>query len=127
VELLFKVPQGKPPVIAVVFESAKEACELNQDLVNDYADLLYTLQFRGSSSSEGITFVLGNERLKGLRNYRGVKYDQKKLENFLFVTRTAKQILFLHLLHDFDRYFTVTTLDKYKKFELKLERIIYLI
>lgn len=122
--LLLKVPKekDKPPVIAVVFTRVKEACEWNQDLINEYPNLPYYIKF-SSNSSKGINFELASEKLNGKRMYKDLKYDPIQLENFLFVTRNKNTFIFTHLLYDFDQYFVASTFDKYKKFELKVERI----
>ena len=123
-ELLLKVPKDKPPVIAVVFTRVKEACEWNEDLINEYPELPYFIRF-ANKSSKGISFELGSEKLKGKREYKDIKYDKVKLENFLFITRANTHFTFTHLLYDFDRYFPVSTFSKYKKFELKVERVYF--
>lgn len=123
-ELLLKVPKDKPPVIAVVFTRVKDACEMNEDLINDMPDLPYYVRFK-NLSSKGINFEIGSEKLKGYRLYKDIKYDKNKLDNFLFITRTNNQFIFTHLLYDFDRYFPVSTYSKYKKFELKIERVYF--
>lgn len=123
-ELLLKVPKDKPPVIAVVFTKVKEACEMNEDLINEFAELPFYIRFK-NLSSKGINFEIASEKLKGTRSYKDVKYDKTKLENFLFITRSAKYYTFTHLLYDFDRYFPISTYSKYKKFELKVERVYF--
>ena len=122
--LLLKVPKekDKPPVIAVVFARVKEACEWNQDLINEYSNLPYYIKF-SRNSSKGINFELASEKLPGKRLYKDLKYDPIQLENFLFVTRNKNAFVFTHLLYDFDQYFVAATYDKYRKFELKVERI----
>lgn len=121
-ELLLKIPKGKPPVIGVVFTRVKEACEMNQDLVNDFPDLPYYIRFK-NSSSRGINFELASEKLNGCRTYKDIKFDPIKLENFLFMTRDKSLFSFVHLLYDFDQYQVVATFDKYKRFELKVQRL----
>jgi len=123
-ELLLKVPKDKPPVIAVVFTRVKEACEWNEDLINEHSTLPFYIRFK-NLSSKGINFEIGSEKLSGIRAYKDIKYDKTKLENFLFITRTANSFTFTHLLYDFERYFPVSTFSKYKKFELKIERVYF--
>jgi hypothetical protein len=121
-ELLLRVPKDKPPVIGIVFRRIKEACILNQDLVNELPELPYYIRVR-DNSSKGISFEIMSDKLQGTRLYKDVKYDRDKFENFLFVTRQRNVFTFAHLLYDFDQYFSVSTLERNKKFELKIERI----
>ena len=68
-------------------------------------------------------FELKTDDLQAHREYTDVKYDPEKLDNFLYVTRSKTSFLFIHLLQDFDQYFTVNT-PNLKKFELKVNRLI---
>ncbi|WP_317897119.1 hypothetical protein [Aurantibacillus circumpalustris] len=124
-ELLLKIPKEKekPPVIAVVFTRVKEACEWNQDLINEHSTLPFFIKFNQYTSSKGLSFELGSEKLSGKRFYKDLKYDKVKLENFLYLTRSRNKFIFTHLLYDFEQYFVVSTLDKYKRFELTIERL----
>ena len=123
-ELLLKIPKDKekPPVIAVVFTRVKEACEWNQDLINEHSSLPFFIKFN-EYSSKGLNFEIGSEKLSGKRFYKDLKFDKVKLENFLYLTRSRNKFIFTHLLYDVDQYFVVSTFDKYKRFELIVERV----
>jgi hypothetical protein len=120
-ELVLKMPQGKPPFLGIVFDNVREACTLNQDLVNEYAGSVYTISIESPGSEVNIRLVCENPHY--IRVYRNVKCDPKKLENFMYLNRLSRGFNFSHLLRDFDREIVVKTLERYKLFVLKIQGV----
>jgi hypothetical protein len=123
-ELLLKVPRdkNKPPVIAVVFNRVKAACSVNADIVDNHSNKTFYINFK-KKGNYCVDFELKSDDLQAHREYRDVKFDPVKLDNFLYVTRSKTSFLFVHLLQDFDQYFTINT-PNLKKFELNVNRLI---
>jgi hypothetical protein len=120
-ELVLKMPQGKPPFLGVVFDNVREACSLNQDLVNEHASSVYTISIEHSGIHVNIRLVCEDPHY--IRVYKNVKCDPKKLENFMYLNRLAANFNFSHLLRDFDREIVVKTLGRYKLFVLKIQGV----
>ena len=124
-ELILRVPKDRPPVVGVIFKRVKHACEMNGDIVDKHSDKLFSLHF-SKNNNYTVNFRLGSEQLQAHREYREVKYDPVKFENFLYITRERKEFVFLHLLYDFDRFFVVHSAQSMKKFELKVNRLFFM-
>lgn len=120
-ELLLNITKGKPPFIGVVFTRVADACEKNEDLVNELADLPYQLQFHQPNGRQ-VKMKLLSDKLPAHREYK-IEVDPVKLENFLYMTRNAPVFNFAHVLRDFDQEMIVTTFSKNKKFVLKVQRV----
>jgi hypothetical protein len=123
-ELVLRVPKDKPPVIGILFRRAKYACEINADFIDAHGDKKFYIRFL-KKNNYAVDLQLCSDQLQAHREYRDVKVDPVKLENFLYVTRGRKEFVFAHLLHDFDQFFAVYTSTLQKRFELKLEKILF--
>lgn len=71
-EMMFKLTQGKPPFIGVVFDSIEQA-EINKDLL-DLKLCKFSIMVTGSNG-DNISFRLHSEEPSLLRNYDNIKCD----------------------------------------------------
>lgn len=121
-ELLLKLPKAKLPFIGIVFGSVREACRLNEHLINSPKDKVYTLTFM-QPNKDGVEIRIRSENGKDYVIYRRVKCDPVQLENFMFMTNRFQDFNFGHVLRDFDRDLVVKTNELGKPFLLKLQGI----
>ncbi len=121
-ELSLKMPKGKPPFIGIVFTSVREACSLNEELVNSPVDILYSLTFMHPTNND-VQVRIRSDNMKHFVIYKNVKCDPVQLENFIFINRMKQDFNFGHILRDFDRDTIVCTKEQYKPFVLKLQGV----
>lgn len=118
-ELTLKLPKGKPPFIGIVFTSIREACRLNEHLINEPKDKKYTLTFM-QPSKEGVEIRVRSDNGKDMVLYHRVKCNPTQLENFMFLTNRHQDFNFGHVLRDFEQDTIVKTCELGKPFILKL-------
>ncbi len=121
-ELALKLPKGKLPFIGIVFHSVREACRLNEHLINEPKDKIYTLTFL-QPNKDGVEIRVRSENGKDYVIYQRVKCNPVQLENFMFMTNRFQDFNFGHILRDFDRDIIVKTNELGKPFVLKLQGI----
>jgi hypothetical protein len=116
------MPKGKLPFIGIVFDNVREACTLNEDLINSPPTGHFTLTFLQPVKNK-VDLKIVSEGLKVNRSYKDVSCNATQLENFLYINRMSQDFNFSHILRDFDREFVVTTRASNKPFVLRLKGI----
>lgn len=120
-ELVFKLPKGKPPFIGIVFSSEFQAARTNQELVNDYkeCDFTATLEPVGERNLNMVIKCV-NPPLK-------IEYKNLEFKYDLFVRwrRIAEgaPVNFSHLNIKLNEHIVVKTTLQNKLFVLKLNRV----
>lgn len=121
-ELALKLPKGKPPFIGIVFTSVRDACRLNEHLINQPKDKKYTITFM-QPSKDGVEIRLRSDNGKDYVVYQRVKCNPTQLENFMFITNKNQDFNFGHILRDFDQDIVVKTNELGKAFVMKIQGV----
>lgn len=121
-ELLLKMTEGQLPFIGVIFDNVIDACEMNQNLINEkHADEYHIIVEQ--PSIEHVNFkIFGQPQTTGYWHYNKVKCDPKDLNNWLYLN-SGKHVNFGHILRAFEKDTLVRTKDKYEPFKLEIIRI----
>ncbi len=118
-ELILKIPKGKPPFIGVLFNFQVDACITNKswldglqgqsNLILDPAEKLYITMSKTPHFSDRYA----------------VNYNAIELLKFLHFTKDSKEFLFGHLLMKGDSYqiATVNVHNSIRKFLFKIDKI----
>ena len=119
-ELVLKLPKGKPPFIGILFQSATEAEKLNSDLVVDHRYLNYKIIFEIIADHLNIRLIC--EELVTVRFYNHVVYDPEKLKSWLYVLKTGKttSVNFSHLILKDNKHTLVKAYQQKIYFVLKV-------
>lgn len=124
-QLIFKLPEGKPPFIGIRFKETElsKALTLNQDFVNENKNH----SFNASINLGDILCLnlIREDPYKWVR-YEGLTYDLHKLKVFRNFTRDARVYNFGHVLDKFGKDELVKTLQEMKPFVLKLNDLKFL-
>jgi hypothetical protein len=116
-ELVFKLPEGKLPVIAVRFDSVYQAMRTNQDLVDVYKDSEFEASIF-SGSLLRLHLVCNNPH--DFRKYENLKCDPHQLKVFMHRTRRERAFNFCHVMKEFNRDKLVKTLQGQNNFVIRL-------
>ena len=119
-ELIFKLPKGKPPFIGILFENIFQASTLNQDFVNELQGSIFTIHMEPIAK---MNLRLICENPISIRHYSNLKYDKEKLH--AWQKRVSGQVNFGHLMKVYDTDTIVKTMTKQKNFVLKIERVYF--
>ncbi|MBA3663234.1 MAG: hypothetical protein H0W61_03375 [Bacteroidetes bacterium] len=117
-ELVFKLPDGKPPFIGVVFKSANEAAQVNQDLVNYYKDCSFKLLIETGDTIK-LKFICDEPPLS--REYRDLTFNLQKFVSWLHYSEN-KKINFSHIIRQKEKETVVRTLKDNKLFVLSVAK-----
>jgi hypothetical protein len=117
-ELVLKMPQGKPPFIGLEFPSSWKG-ELNKDLVYENADKQYKLILE---TERQLKMTLVCEDIAVRRVYPGIGYHPARLKNWLTQMRQYSQVNFGHVYLQ-DGNHKIVKLAGQKNFVLKVVNI----
>lgn len=117
-DLVLKMPKGKPPFIGVLFLSQWDAQRTNKLLPDSYSMDTYQISLEPSHK---LFLNLHNGTIHRARYELG--YDPVKLLRFLHQTRECRKFNFGHVyLEDGDHKIALTTATM-KKFVLKVDKV----
>lgn len=119
-ELVVKLPKDKPPFIGIVFENRYEASRLNQDLVNQHKDKLFTIVLEPIAR---INLRLICSEINFFYQYMSLKCDAEKLKRWMQNINHDTKINFSHLIREKDKDIVIETMTDRKLFVLKVESI----
>ncbi|MBK7666666.1 MAG: hypothetical protein IPJ32_04555 [Sphingobacteriaceae bacterium] len=94
-ELFFKLPEGKPPFIGVIFENSEQA-ELNKDLL-EYPNAKFSILVEAESNNS-MTFRLSTDKL--VRRYEKVKMDYSAYKKWRAYSHLKMNFAHILLIHD---------------------------
>ena len=94
-ELFFKIPEGKPPFIGVIFENSEQA-ELNKDLL-EYPTTKFSIMVE-AVGNDSMSFRLCSD--KEMRRYEKVKMDYKAYKKWRAYSHLKMNFAHILLIHD---------------------------
>lgn len=119
-ELVLKIPQGKPPFVGILFAVTHEAAALNADLVINHRHKNYKLIFEVVGTHLNLRLIC--EDLVTVRFYNHIKFSPEKLKSWLYIIYSKKVtvINFGHITTVKDKHELVKTTPQSKNFVLKV-------
>jgi len=120
-ELVFKLPRGKPPFIGVLFPTEYSACHENQDLPERKPSVVCRILLEPIKTQMHLRLVC--EELVTIRFYNYLHYDHEKLKNWLYLTKDRKEFTFGHIVRERDTDKPVKLYSTNKYFVLKIEKV----
>lgn len=120
-ELIFKLPENKPPFLGILFEDMRQAVTLNQDLVNRRKDAIYSISIEPVGRL--LNLRLSAQEPYDVRFYHNLSCDFKKMEAWLLQARQSKACNFSHVVKELNHHMVVKTLQDRKLWVLKISQI----
>lgn len=116
-ELVFKVPEGKPPFVGVCFESIYDAMALNEHFVHSGPAELFTLAVHPGTR---LKLLLVRNRDFEKATYSDLAFDPEKFRRFRQVTAGCKRLNFGHVVKERSAHKLVKTMHGNKNFVLRV-------
>lgn len=120
-ELVLKLPKGKPPFVGVLFEQEYQGADLNLDLYKAHGHRPYKLVLEPIKLRIHLRLIC--EDIVTVRFYNGLKYDLQRLNDWMYLTKKAKLFTFGHVVFRDDKHYPVRIHPGNKPFALKVESL----
>jgi hypothetical protein len=120
-ELVLKLPKGKPPFIGIEFPNEFNGQRANTDLVNNYKESKYRLLLE--PTEKGLTITLSSHDLATPRVYKNIGFNAGKLKNWLNYVGGAPHINFGHVYIEHNAHKIVFVFGTRRNFVLKVTNI----
>jgi hypothetical protein len=122
-ELVLKLPSGKPPFIGILFDFNEElgAYNINKDLLLNPFKATFAIAFDPYGKETDLRMLCSNPL--SIRFYRNLKYNPTALEGFLRSTRFIKQFNFSHLIRCDGKETVVRASPENKLFVIKIDDV----
>jgi len=121
-ELIFKLPKDKLPFLGIVFESMSQAAKLNSELVDNRQEADYKIKLEPIRDNT-INMVLYSFSPTIRKEYKEMRCDLNKMEQWLNLTKYNNAFNFSHLIKEFDREMVVKTSPGFKLWVLKVSKV----
>lgn len=121
-ELILKLPEGKPPFIGVLFDKAEEAELMNQDLVLQHKGRRFRIVLETLKQFVNLRLVC--EEMVNVRFYNHLKYRPDELRSWLYIisANKASYVNFSQLCRQKEKLVVARTAQKNQQFVLKVQR-----
>lgn len=124
-ELVLKMPPGKPPFIGILFESEHKAAQTNASWVNNNHSLIYRLILEPVNGVINLRLIQDELGCNCL--YSRLKNDPEQLLKFLYQTREIYSFNFGHVYWFGDNLKLAKSVTNQRNFVLKVEAVKVLI
>ena len=94
-KLVVKLPKGKKPFVGVLFTRPFDAEKSNIDLVLNYRDKVFRLEFVFEGQYVNVKLICEDELI--VRTYGNASFDADKLRNWFYLTKECKDFNFSQL------------------------------
>ena len=118
-ELVLKLPKGKPPFVGVLFELEYHGADMNVDLYRTHGNRPYKLILEPNKKQINLRLIC--EEIVTVRFYNSLKYNNERLNDWVYLTKNAKAFTFGHVVFKEDKHHPVRIHPGGKPFVLKVE------
>ncbi len=118
-ELVLKLPKGKPPFVGVLFEQEYHGADMNVDLYKTHGNRAYKLVLEPIKTKINLRLIC--EEIVTVRFYNGLKYNHERLNDWIYLTKNTSAYTFGHVVFREDKHFSVRVHPGGKPFVLKVE------
>ena len=122
-ELVLKVPKGKPPFIGVLFESDQHHSgeKLHADMVEKHGGASYRIVLEHTPSALNMRVICEENVMVYFYNH--LSFDAERLKSWLYITKNCGQFNFGHVGKSLGNHKLLLSVPQRKKFFVKVNAV----